>query len=62
MELAGLVGEEEHRAAVLADLDSIVLPGITHWQSPNFFGFFPANTSGPSIPGNVTENLAPIQR
>ncbi|MCC7413979.1 MAG: aspartate aminotransferase family protein [Gammaproteobacteria bacterium] len=35
--------------AMLADLDRIVLPGITHWQSPNFFAFFPANTSGPSI-------------
>ncbi len=36
-------------AAILADLDRILLPGITHWQSPNFFAFFPSNTSGPSI-------------
>ena len=36
-------------AAILADLDRIILPGITHWQSPNFFAFFPSNTSGPSI-------------
>jgi aromatic-L-amino-acid decarboxylase len=35
--------------AIVRDLDSIVMPGITHWQSPNFFGYFPANTSGPSI-------------
>src|SRR5512140_988889 len=34
---------------ILADIDRIVLPGITHWQSPNFFAFFPANNSGPSI-------------
>src|SRR5262245_32258480 len=34
---------------VLRDLDEIVLPGITHWQSPSFFGYFPANASGPSI-------------
>ncbi len=36
-------------SAMLRDLDDIVLPGLTHWQSPNFFAYFPANTSGPSI-------------
>jgi aromatic-L-amino-acid decarboxylase len=35
--------------ALLADLDRVVLPGITHWQSPNWFAYFPANTSPPSI-------------
>jgi len=39
--------------AILADVDRLVLPGITHWQSPNFFAFFPANNSGPSILGEV---------
>ncbi|UCF29686.1 MAG: aspartate aminotransferase family protein, partial [Chloroflexota bacterium] len=34
---------------VLQDIENLILPGITHWQSPNFFAFFPANTSGPSI-------------
>jgi aromatic-L-amino-acid decarboxylase len=34
---------------ILGDVDRVLLPGITHWQSPNFFAFFPANTSGPSI-------------
>ncbi len=38
---------------VLADVDRLILPGITHWQSPNFFGFFPANSSGPSILGEL---------
>lgn len=33
----------------LKDLDEIIMPGITHWQSPNFFAYFPANTSPPSI-------------
>ena len=28
-------------------------PGITHWQSPNFFAYFPANNSGPSILGEL---------
>jgi aromatic-L-amino-acid/L-tryptophan decarboxylase len=38
---------------VLADIDEIILPGITHWQSPNFFAYFPANASGPSILGEL---------
>lgn len=39
--------------AMLADVERVIMPGITHWQSPNFFGFFPANTSGPSILGEL---------
>jgi aromatic-L-amino-acid/L-tryptophan decarboxylase len=35
--------------SLLKDLDSIILPGITHWQSPNFFAYFPANVSPPSV-------------
>ena len=40
-------------ADVLADLDRVILPGITHWQSPGFFAFFPSNSSGPSIIGEL---------
>lgn len=39
--------------AILADLDRVILPGITHWQSPNFFAYFQANGSGPSIIGEL---------
>ncbi|MBW2459842.1 MAG: aspartate aminotransferase family protein [Deltaproteobacteria bacterium] len=39
--------------AILSDLDRIIMPGITHWQSPNFFGYFPANASGPAIIGEL---------
>ena len=34
---------------LMRDLDEIVMPGITHWQSPGWFGYFPANGSPPSI-------------
>lgn len=34
---------------ILNDINKVIIPGITHWQSPNFFAFFPANNSGPSI-------------
>jgi aromatic-L-amino-acid/L-tryptophan decarboxylase len=33
----------------MKDLEGIIMPGITHWQSPNFFAYFPANTSPPSL-------------
>jgi aromatic-L-amino-acid/L-tryptophan decarboxylase len=39
--------------AALHDLEHLLLPGITHWQSPNFFGYFPANASGPAILGDL---------
>ncbi|MEU6645709.1 aminotransferase class V-fold PLP-dependent enzyme [Saccharomonospora sp. NPDC046836] len=38
---------------VLADLDRVLLPGITHWQHPSFFAYFPANASGPAILGDL---------
>jgi aromatic-L-amino-acid decarboxylase len=40
-------------ADILADVDKLIMPGITHWQSPNFFAYFPANNSGPSILGEL---------
>ena len=40
-------------SAVLSDLGRVVLPGTTHWQHPGFFGYFPANTSGPSVLGDL---------
>ncbi len=38
---------------VLEDVERIILPGVTHWQSPNFFAYFPSNSSGPSILGEL---------
>jgi aromatic-L-amino-acid decarboxylase len=38
---------------ILADMERVVLPGITHWQSPNFYAYFPANASGPAILGDL---------
>jgi aromatic-L-amino-acid decarboxylase len=45
--------EGEPFEAIMADLDDLVLPGLTHWQSPGWFAFFPANTSGPSVLGEL---------
>ena len=35
--------------AVMADTDRVVVPGLTHWQHPNFYAYFPANSSYPAI-------------
>jgi aromatic-L-amino-acid/L-tryptophan decarboxylase len=34
---------------ILADFERVVMPGITHWQHPRFFAYFPANASPPSV-------------
>ncbi|HEX6163603.1 MAG TPA: pyridoxal-dependent decarboxylase [Vicinamibacterales bacterium] len=45
--------------AILADLDRVVLPGITTWQHPMFFGYFPANALLSSVLGDyVSSGLA----
>ncbi len=41
--------ESEDMTKIMSDFESIIMPGITHWQSPNFFAYFPANGSYPSI-------------
>ena len=48
-------------ADVLRDIDEIIMPGITHWQSPNFFAYFPANASGPSILGDLLSSGLGVQ-
>jgi aromatic-L-amino-acid decarboxylase len=48
-------------SAVLTDLDRVVLPGVTHWQHPGFFGYFPANTSGPSVLGDLVSSGLGVQ-
>ncbi len=43
----------ESFSEVLADVEQILMPGITHWQSPRFFAYFPANASFPSLLGEM---------
>ena len=53
-QLPGRAPEEpEPIESILADMGSIIAPGLTHWQHPAFFGYFPANASGPSILGEL---------
>src|SRR6056297_335142 len=41
--------EGEDMSAVFEDFRNIILPGMTHWQSPNYFAYFTANSSYPSV-------------
>ena len=54
--------EPEPFDAVLADLDRVIVPGLTQWQHPSFFAYFPANTSYPAILGDLAAVRAGGQR
>ncbi len=41
--------DPERMEDILTDFEQIIIPGMTHWQHPSFFAYFPANTSEPSI-------------
>ncbi len=46
---------------VMADLDRVILPGITHWQSPNFYAYFPGNSTAPAILGELASAGLAVQ-
>lgn len=46
---------------MLNDIDQIIMPGITHWQSPKFFAFFPSNSSFPSILADLLSSGLGVQ-
>ena len=53
--------EGENFEHILQDTSRVIMPGITHWQSPNFFAFFPANSSGPGILGDLLSSGLGVQ-
>jgi len=46
---------------MMQDIDDKIMPGITHWQSPNFYAYFPANTSFPAILGDLVSSGLGVQ-
>ena len=46
---------------MLADVEKLILPGVTHWQSPNFFAYFPCNASAPAILGDLLSSGLGVQ-
>lgn len=51
----------ESFASIMQDVDEIIMPGITHWQSPDWFAFFPANSSGPAVLGDLLSSGLGVQ-
>jgi aromatic-L-amino-acid decarboxylase len=47
--------------AIVEQLNSKIMPGVTHWQSPNFFAYFPANASEPSVLGDLISSGLGVQ-
>jgi len=45
----GPPNQAEAMESIFRDFERIILPGITHWQHPSWFAYFPANNSPPSI-------------
>lgn len=41
--------ESENMEEIFKDFQKLIIPGITHWQHPSFFAYFPANSSPPSV-------------
>lgn len=37
----------------LGEIGTLLMPGLVHWQSPQFYGYFPCNASGPAIIGEL---------
>ena len=53
--------ESQSMEQIMADVNSIIMPGITHWQSPSFFAYFPSNSSGPSVLGDLLSSGLGVQ-
>jgi aromatic-L-amino-acid/L-tryptophan decarboxylase len=53
--------KSESVETMLRDVEELILPGITHWQSPNFYAYFPCNASGPAILGDLLSSGLGVQ-
>lgn len=45
--------QPESWKTVMEDLEKFIMPGMTHWQSPNFHAYYPSATSYPSIVADI---------
>ena len=46
---------------IMSDFERIVMPGMTHWQHPRFFAYFPANASPPSMLADIITSTMAAQ-
>ena len=45
--------EAERWESIIEDIERVVMPGVTHWHSPNFHAFFPTANSYPAICADI---------
>ncbi len=45
--------QSEDFSKIFKDFEDKIMPGITHWESPNFFAYFPASKSKASVLGEM---------
>lgn len=48
--------EGEKWSDIFKDMESVIMPGVTHWQSPHMHAYFPALNSYPSMLGEMLTN------
>lgn len=53
--------QPEDMATILQDFDAIIMPGMTHWQHPRFFAYFPGNATPPSMLAEQLVNTVAAQ-
>ncbi len=53
--------QPEDMGDILRDFEDIVMPGMTHWQHPRFFAYFPANAAPPSMLAEQLVNTVAAQ-
>jgi aromatic-L-amino-acid decarboxylase len=53
--------QPEDMATILRDFDTIIMPGMTHWQHPRFFAYFPGNAAPPSMLAEQLVNTVAAQ-
>ena len=51
----------EAMAQIMGDFEEIIVPGMTHWQHPRFFAYFPANISPPSMLAEMLTSIMGAQ-
>src|SRR5437660_10562338 len=43
----------ESMQTILADIDRLIVPALTHWRHPSFFAYFATSTSAPGLSGEL---------
>ncbi len=53
--------EGESLDGIAGDLERLIVPGVTHWNHPRFFAYFPANTALPSVLADLISSGLGVQ-